>query len=416
MKLNKRNNKKVRKIIITLILSVVALSVSACSLNYKQQAKIIDLITENKESGLDETIEMLKEVEQRYLNYYIDDIDYELVKQTTVNAMINAFGDKYGLYIDPNHLYVMSTTLDSSICGIGILTRAEINEDKDYDQLYVIEAYENSGARKAGLDTGDIIIKANGKSFKFSDNLSLDTFLNENIRGEEGTSCTLTFIDVSEDKEKTVEVHRGKVRTSTVKYDRLTEDIGYIKISEFNEYTDEEFKEALDIFEYNNINKVVFDLRDNPGGLLESVLNMVDYFLPNQIALTLEDKDGNTVEEHRTKSGNEYNIKGICLVDSGTASAAELFTQTLHDYDVITTIGEKTYGKGTVCTVLPASDGGQISISTDRYIIFSGYEIEGKGVTVDYEMKLSDEKQKIIYKLPVKDDDLILKAVELLNS
>ena len=416
-KINRKTNMK--KIVLTVTtagLITGLIGVSGCNISNKDKAKIINTINKEHESGLDDTIAMMKEVEQRYLNNYVDDIDYEQVKYYTVNAMIQAFGDKYGAYLDEEHVDIIDNKLTNSVKGIGVLIRAEINEDKDYDQLYVIDVYADSGAEKAGLKTGDIITKVNEKSFKFNEELTFDNLIRNEIKGSIGTTCTITYIDNKDNKEKTVEVERSDVKTTSVKYEKINNNIGYIKINEFGINTVEEFKTALDYMLDNNINKVVFDLRGNSGGLLDSAKAMIDCFLPEMDALYITDKDGNIEEVQRTKNNNEYNISGVCLVNNKTASAAELFTQTLHDYGLAKTIGEKTVGKGTVCSVEPTTDGGELSLSSNRYQIFNHTEIEGKGVTIDYELKLPEEKQKIDYKLPLSEDDLVQKAIEVINE
>lgn len=388
---------------------------------YDERVSKLSAIVDNDiNDELEDAINTLEEISNYYEGLYVNDIDYDNLKLNLVNALIQSYGDKYGEYLTPELAVDSKRQMNNLVYGIGVLVRAELGTDTETDEtsktskddIYIIDVYEGSGAEEVGITAGCRLTKINGEDINFDEKSYNDII--DSIRGEENTTVNITYID-TDNKEHTVDVVRKAVTTNTVKYQVLDDNVGYIKIREFNSNTDEEFKEALEYMTENNISNFVFDLRDNPGGLLDSVVNTLDILLPNQTMLYVVDSNGDTVDTYKSdKDCMKFN--SVCLVNENTASAAELFTQTLKDEKLTTVIGTKTYGKGTVCTVLTTSDGGSLQISTNKYLTPSKTCVEGVGVIPDIEMKLSEDKAKISYKLDIKEDDLINKAIDTLNK
>jgi carboxyl-terminal processing protease len=371
------------------------------------------LTRDDDNDSLEEVQELMNEVANLYESSYVDEIDSSKIDEYIINALIYAYGDKYANYYDIADTEDKDTLKDSKVCGVGILMKAEYDDvETEYDQ-YILDVYDDSPAEKAGLKIGDIITKVNGNRFdkvKYTENEA-----DYNIKGEAGTTVTLTIIDGETGEEKDVDIERAVTKTYTVRYKKATDDVGYIRIRGFESNTDEQFKEAIDYFTKQGINKFIFDLRNNSGGLSESAVSMLNYLIGDGVLMYETDNDGNIIKTTKADSENSLEFTSVTLINESTISAAEFFTQCLLDYGLTTTIGKTSYGKGTVCTTFPLSNGGSLMMSTGRYLTVSKQDIEGKGIEPDIPLELSREKQKIYYKLTLEEDDIIQRAIQELE-
>lgn len=372
------------------------------------------LMARDKENdNLDDVKKIMDEIENIYNTSYVKDIEREDIDERVCNALIQAYGDKYGLYRDNKESDFNVNSIHSEIKGIGILSKVDYDDtNSDEFKEYIMDVYDNGPADKAGVKKGWYITKVNGKQLSLSKyDFSKST---EDIRGEEGTTVDITFID-SEGKEVTKTITRSTTKTYTVRYQKATDDIGYIIIRNFEEDTPKEFNDAMKYFKEQNINKFIFDVRNNSGGLKDSVVKIIDTLLPEGIILTEYNSAGDEVAVDMSDK-NCIDFKSVTLIKNNTASAAELFTQSLIDYNKTITIGETTLGKGTICTTLPLSNGGSLTLSTGKYLTKSKKEIEEKGITPDIKMKLPKDKINIYYKLTLEEDDLVQRAIEELHK
>ncbi len=371
------------------------------------------ILNRDKETDtLEETQKLMNEIENIYESSYVNDIERENIDEYVLNALVSAYGDRYAVYRDPADTVDSSTAQASQINGIGILSKAEYNEYSTEYDIYIIDVYDNSPAEEAGLKIGDIIQKVNGNeldSSKYNFNEAIS-----DIKGNTGTQVTLTIKDGETGEIKDITVTRKKTGVNTVRYEVVDDNIGYIKIRAFESTTSTEFKEAINYFTKIGINKFVFDLRDNSGGLKYSVIDMLDMLIGDGVLMYELDSNGNIIETSMSDA-NCIDFESVTLINSYTASAAELFTKCLSDYELTTVIGEKSFGKGTVCTTYPLSNGGSVMISTGKYLTKSKEDIEKKGITPDIEMKLPNDKLDIAYKLAIKDDDIIQRAIRELK-
>lgn len=204
------------------------------------------------------------------------------------------------------------------------------------------------------------------------------------------------------------------VETTTVKYKVINNNIGYINIRDFTYSTDEEFKAVLEYMSHRNIDKFIFDLRDNTGGLLDTVVNMLDTLLKEKDIIYIENKDKEIVETYKSDS-NGYEFDAVCIINGNSASASELFVKSLQE-EGHTVVGTKSYGKGTVCSVVPLENGGSLQLSTFKYLTSSKECVEGIGITPDIELKLPEHKENIQYKLDISEDDIIVESVKILEN
>ena len=369
---------------------------------------------ELENDSLEETQKLMNEIENIYNEVYINDIEREEIDESVLNALVKAYGDKYAAYKDPEETIMKYNQVGSTITGIGVYMREETDETSDEYGLYLLDVYDNSPADKAGLEKGDKITHINGKRLDET-KYNFDE-ATKDMKGHEGETVKITFKDASDNgQEKIVRIKRKNTKTYTVRYRKLTDNVGYIKMTQFEYDTNKDLKKAIKELQKQGISKYIFDLRDNSGGLKATVVDILDYLLPEGLIMREVDNQGNEVEVNYSDD-KHIEFESVTITNGYTASAAEVFTKCLRDYDKTTIIGETTFGKGTVCTTFDLSNGGSVAVSTGKYFTKSGEDVEKNGIVPDILMKLSKEKEKIQYKLEPEQDDLIQKAVEVLEK
>jgi carboxyl-terminal processing protease len=267
----------------------------------------------------------------------------------------------------------------------------------------------DSPAETGGLLIGDCIYKVGDEYIS-----ELGYFAAvEKIKGEKGTEVTLTVLRGSNySEEKIMTFTRNEVNMETVSSRKINEDIGYVRILEFNKETPNEFIGAMTELQNNGAKKFIFDVRFNPGGDLDGIEKTLDYLLPEGPIIRIVYKDGH--EEVKNSDANCIDAPMIVLINENTASAAELFASALRDYEKATLIGEKTYGKGTMQTILPLGDGSGLRISQYMYNPPYGGNYENIGVSPHIEVKLPEGllKEKNFYKITDEEDTQLQAAVK----
>ena len=303
---------------------------------------------------------------------------------------IKALGDKYAEYMPAKKYDSFIEETSGEYYGIG----CQVKTDPATNDHIVEEVFEGSPAEKAGVLKGDIIRVVGGVDVK-------DKTLQEVVdlvKGEEGTEVVIGFYRESEKKVIDLVCVRGKVEIKRVDYEILEDNIGYIEIKEFTGKTEQQFKNTIDALIEKESKGLIIDLRNNPGGELMTVLNMLDYVLKdNDGKYTLnkeEFKPGNTllvymrdkdtiVDSYYCDDKHEVTLPIVILINENSASASELFTQCLKDYNMAKVVGHKSYGKGVMQNVQPLPDGSAIRITVAGYFPPSGYDIDGHGVVPD---------------------------------
>ena len=263
--------------------------------------------------------------------------------------------------------------------GVGAL--CSLNEAGG---VTVLDAFDDGPAYKAGVRDGDIVIKVDDTDITGMD-LSSAVAL---IKGEKGTQVKLTVL---RDKETlTFSIIRDEITTPTVDYKMLDNSIGYIQISQFDEVTTEQFKSALTDLKNQGLKGLIVDIRSNPGGLLNVVVNIVDEIIPKGLIVYTDDVNGNR-KEYNGSSDSELTIPMAVLVNENSASAAEIFAGAVQDYGKGKIIGTQTYGKGIVQTIQPLTDGSAIKYTIAKYYTPKGQDIQGNGVTPDIVVELPQD-------------------------
>ena len=303
--------------------------------------------------------------------FYFDDVDEETAKDNIYKAYLSSYGDKYTVYYTADEYKSLLESTTGKFSGIGAVC-----QKMDNGTILITEAYEEAPAYKAGIRKGDYVSKVDGQDITDMD-LSTAVAL---IKGEKGTSVHLEVI--RDDTTFECDVVRDDIDIRTVSYSMRENDIGYILISQFDTVTTNQFKSALDDLTAQGMKGLVIDIRSNPGGVLGTVVDMLDEILPDGLIVYTQDKDGNKTE-YKGSNKNELTVPLAVLVDGNSASASEIFAGAVQDYGIGKIIGTQTFGKGIVQTIRPMTDGSAIKYTIAKYFTPKGQDIHGNGVTPD---------------------------------
>ncbi len=334
-----------------------------------------------KLSDEDLSLKVVEEVWDLIFNDYVDrdELDTAALGEGAIEGMLDALDDPYSSYMDPESFELSWSGIEGKFQGIGAYVSM-----KD-DKITIIAPITGSPADKAGIRAGDIILGIDGDSTE-------DMTLNEavlRIRGPEGTTVRILVLHLDETEPEELEIVRAEIEISSV-YLEMMDDIAYIYISNFTERTDEELEPVLDSISREAATGIILDLRSNPGGLLTSVVDVTSRFIQKGVVLYAEDNRGNTESFKVKENVRKTDLPMVVLTDNYTASASEVLSGALQDYNRAVIAGTVTYGKGSVNTLYTLQDGSGVYITTHRWLTPNGKLIEGKGITPDYELKEED--------------------------
>ncbi len=328
-------------------------------------------------------------------NYY-GEINPDDLKNAAIKGMVQSLKDPYSIYMDSNSTTSFTDTVDGSFVGIGVT----IIYEEPYTKI--IEVYENSPAEKAGLLPDDVIIKVGKEDVSGYQGSQLSKL----IRGKKGTKVKITVL--REEKEKEFEVTRGVVELKSVTSKTFGEnqEIGYIQITSFATNTADQFQKAFEELEKQNITSLILDVRGNPGGHLQQTRQILSNFFSKKTVLyQIETKEKKKKIYSENNEKRSYPI--IVLIDSSSASAAEVFASCFQDnYKQATIMGQKSYGKGTVQKSQSLSSGSSIKYTTQKWLTSKGEWLNEKGVEPDEVVEQAEE----YYENPVDELDAILNA------
>lgn len=313
-------------------------------------------------------------------NYYTDVSDDDLVNGA-VKGMLEAVGDPYTTYMGESYDN-FNITLEGSYEGIGV----EISKVKD--EIVIVGIFASSPASEAGLKLGDIIVSVDDKVAKDMDTKEFSNYVRTN------TKETIDLVVKRDDKEQKYTIKRRKVEIKSIASEVFEKDnkkVGYIYMSIFASNTYEQFKNALSSLEAQNIDSLIIDLRSNTGGELTAATNIISLFLNNdKIMYQTESKDGK-IEKTYSFGNKDKKYPIVVLVNENSASASEVMTAALKENLGATVIGKKTFGKGTVQTVLRIATGEQYKMTTKKWLTPNGNWINGKGIAPDIEVDNTNE-------------------------
>lgn len=314
-------------------------------------------------------------------NYYLDDYEEDEMIDGLLYGMLASVGDPYtGYYNEESYSSLMESS-EGVYYGIGVV----VSQNPETQEVYVVNPYDDCPGAEAGMLPGDII-------FSIEDTPVTGMDLNEvvaMIRGAEGTTVEIAVVHANATEESVLTVERRKIEVQTVEYEVLENNIGYIQITQFDEITTEQFKTGMDALIQQGIEGLIVDLRDNPGGSLETVLEILDMVLPKGIYTYLVDKNDKR-ENYKGTHDADYDYPMVVLVNENSASASELFTGAVKDFDKATIVGTTTFGKGIVQQVFSLMDGTGIKVTMAKYYTPSGVCIHETGITPDVEIDLDE--------------------------
>ena len=313
-------------------------------------------------------------IDKYYL--YEDEIDEDALIDGIYSGYAAALGDPYTVYYGEEETKALFESTSGEFSGIG----ATMSQAAGGGTITVTDVYEDSPADKAGMKAGDILCQVDDKPV---DGESLETVVSW-VKGEKGTEVTLYVERDGEQLELTAV--RDTIEMQTVEYEMKEDQIGYIAVSEFDEVTYDQFKEALDDLENQGMEGLVIDLRNNPGGNLDTVTDMLRLLLPEGTIVSIKDKDGNS-EELTCDGENEFTKPLAVLVNQYSASASEIFSAAIQDYGTGRIVGVTTYGKGVVQQLITLGDGTCLKLTIAEYFTPSGRSINGTGVEPDVEVQ-----------------------------
>ncbi|MBR5514896.1 MAG: S41 family peptidase [Clostridia bacterium] len=359
-----------------------------------------------KEQNSFTDMDMLSAIDYVYSNYYYGDMDKDALEEALIYGYIYGTGDKYGEYMDAESYAEFTDDNNGKNVGIGL----NVIYNDEMEAIEVINITPDSPAEKAGIIIGDLIVKV-------GDELVSDAGYYSSLAMMQGEKDTAAEFTVSRNgKEIEFSVIRTEITQHTAVGRMYLDGItGVVRIEEFDATTFEQFKSAIKELKKQGAERLVFDVRQNPGGDLESIVSVLDYLLPEGPIIRIEDKDGN--ETTRDSDKKHLDMPMAVLVNENTASAAELFASALQDYKAATIVGKTTYGKGSMQTIIPLNGGAALRLTFKMYKPPFSDSYDGIGVVPDIDVALSGEVEDIsLYKLTDENDTQLIRAIEFLNT
>ena len=336
-------------------------------------------------------------IDQAYL--YNDKLDKEALKDGVYKGFIQAVGDPYTVYYNEKETKELFESIDGEYSGIGAVLSQNINTGI----IVINNVYDESPAEKGGLKDGDIILKIDDHELNGEEISEVVTW----IRGEKGTDVNVTVL--RDKKEVECVVTRDVVKVETVEHKMLDDATGYLRITEFDDVTLDQFKDHMAQLENEGMKGLVIDLRSNPGGNLDITVEMLKEILPKGVIVSTKGRNGNE-KVYSNDEDNTFDKPLVVLVDGYTASASEIFSGAVKDYGIGTIVGTQTFGKGIVQSILDLRDGTSLKVTVAEYFTPSGENIHGKGITPDVVVEFPEDISE------VESDVQLDKAVEIIKE
>lgn len=310
--------------------------------------------------------------------FYIGDVDETDLSEGVYKGYIEGLGDPYSVYYDEEETKQMSESLSGEFGGVGAL----MSQDRETGVITVLQVYDGSPAQEAGMRDGDTLYKVEGEEVTGED---LSDVVSK-VKGEKGTQVTLTVLRADTGEEEELTITRDTIEAQTVSCEMKEGNVGYIRITEFDTVTYEQYKEALEDLEDQGMERLIVDLRSNPGGNLDTVCDILDLMLPEGLIVYTEDKNGER-EEYTSDEENQFDKPLVVMMNGYSASASEIFAGAIQDYGLGQIVGTQSYGKGVVQSVFDLQDGTSVKLTIAEYFTPNGRSIDGEGITPDVEVE-----------------------------
>ena len=353
----------------------------------------------------DESVNAKIDEIERYIDalFYFD-TDKDCQEEAIYDGIMEGLDDPYSVYYTEEEYTELMQEDSGEYCGIGAVVTQDANMT-----VSVVRPINDSPAQEAGLMAGDIIVEVDGTQIVDQEL----TLVVKMIRGEEGTTAHLKVYREGEPDYLEFDIVRRKLVNESVTAEMLDNNIGYIQVMQFYENTDEEFADEFTQLMENGATGMIIDLRDNPGGLLDSVINMCDFIMEDETIVSVKDKDDKLVKAYRATDGNSVDIPMVVLVNGNSASASEIFTGAMKDTGKATIVGTTTFGKGIVQSIIQLSDGSAIKLTVAKYFTPAGNDIHQIGIVPDYVVELENGRMTAV-NIDREEDLQLQKAEELL--
>ena len=359
---------KILKTIIAVLLIAIISSISTLGLIYYALG-----FNEQGFSNLMRFITAYRFIETKYVN---DTDDVKLI-DGAIDGMVKSLNDPHSNYLSPKMYKTLMEQTEGSFAGIGVVMGMD-NEQK----IHIVGIMENSPGQKAGLQEGDEILAVDGVPVT---QMAFDEVA-AHVRGQAGTDVVLTIM--RDNANQDITITRDNIKLKTVGHKMLDNNIGYIQIVSFSEDTANEFNEAYNDLKNQGMKALVLDLRNNPGGLLTTCVEIAKKLVPKGEIVSIVDKQGNKETYSSSLEAPEYPL--VVLINKNSASASEILSGAIQDTKAGTIIGNTSYGKGSVQTILPMFEDDAVKLTIAKYYTPSGRSIDGTGITPDIEINLDE--------------------------
>ena len=352
-------------------------------------------------SGISQKLSVIQTLIDKY---YLDDYKKEDTEKGIYSGFVSGLKDPYSVYYSEDEYRQMMEEDSGEYKGIGVTVIK--NVDNNYTEIMAVN--KGDPAYNAGIKVGDYIVEVNGKD-------TATMTLNEVVTEIKTSDDPVLMKMYREGKEFEVSVEKSTISIDSVSYEMKEGKIGYVSISQFIENTDEQFDKAVSDLESQGMKGLVIDLRDNGGGLLDSCVNMVSRIIPEgDLIVYTQYKDGER-QDYNSISEAVLKVPMVILTNKNTASASEIMTGCLKDYGLATVVGDTSYGKGIVQSVIPLGDGSAVKLTVSAYYTPKGVSIHKKGIEPDVKMEMTDEDWKAALEDSSKDKQLN-KAYQILKD
>ncbi len=335
----------------------------------------------SKQEDRYEPLKRFSQVLDMVERYYVRDVSRNELVEGAVRGMLQGL-DPHSAFMDKEEFDEMQVSTSGEFSGIGIEISMRNN------QLVVVSPIEDTPAYEAGLKSGDIIIEIDGES---TEGITLLDAVRK-IRGPKGSTVQLTVLHKDTKTPDRLTIKRDTIPILSVKHELLEDGYGYLRVTRFNEHTTEELQQALQALKKAGpIKGLVLDLRNNPGGLLDQAVSMADIFLNEGMIVYIQGKEEKSRKDYLAKKqDSDLEVPVVVLINAGSASASEIVAGALQDHKRALLIGEPTFGKGSVQTIIPLSDGGGMKLTTALYYTPNGRSIQAEGIQPDLHIPLAE--------------------------
>ena len=403
--MDKERKNKIYKIIMIVAISVfITFMVTSISLYTYFLNNPISITSKSSSSSSKDIAGTLQKYKEIIDKYYLGDVDEEKLKEGAIKGYIEGLGDPYTEYISADEMEDYLSDTMGNFVGIGIYMVKNTEKGK----IQVLAPIKGSPAEKAGIQAGDLILTVDGVDYS-ADEM---TIASNKIKGEEGTTVTIEVLRGTETKK--YELKREKVKVNQVEGKVLSNNIGYINFTSFDETTADDFKAKFEELNKQGIKSLIIDLRNNGGGIVDQALQIADYVADKDSVLLYEVDKNNKETVKKAKTDPIINMPIIILTNENTASASEILAGALKDLGKAKTVGTTTYGKGVIQQILKLSDGSGLKVTIEEYQTPNRNKIHKIGIAPDEEVKLPDSVTNVL-NVTESEDTQLQKAIEMLK-